>query len=96
MGLEKGQRMPNASDFSRGVDIASESSINGGNLPELELNSHIFVGERLTIYALIVAQRSRVCRLWRRRKLSPVNIIDPTASSDSLRQAHEEQTGRAL
>lgn len=40
-----------------------ESSISGGNLPELELNSHIFMGERLTIYALIVAQRRRVCGL---------------------------------
>jgi len=65
MTLEKGQRMPNASDFSRWVNIASEkgeSSINGGNLPELELNSHFIVGERLSICTLI-ARRHRLCRL---------------------------------
>ena len=64
MTLEKGQRLPNTSDFNRRVDSASEkgeSSINGGNLPELELNSHFIMGERLSICALI-ARRDRLCR----------------------------------
>ena len=56
--------MPNTSDFSRWVDIANEkgeSSINGGNLAELELNSHFIEGERLSICTLI-ARRNRLCR----------------------------------
>lgn len=48
--------MPNASDFSRRVDIPgeqSESFVNGGDMPELEFNSRIIAGERLAIRALI-------------------------------------------
>ena len=63
MTLEKGQRMPDTSDFSRWVDIAGEKgecSINGGNLPELELNSRFIVGERLSICTLIT-RRDRLC-----------------------------------
>lgn len=56
--------MPNASDFSRRVDIAgqkSKSFVNRGNTSGLELNSRIIAGEGLTICSLI-AQRDRVCR----------------------------------
>jgi len=58
MTLEKGQRMPNASDFSRWVDSAGEREskyfICRGRMTGLsEFNSRIIAGERLAVCALI-------------------------------------------